>query len=249
MSRKTFGNNEAAHARNGGGLVAVIAEELRQAVLSGAFQAGEKLPSEAQLTARFSVSRTVIREAIAALRSDGLVEARQGAGVFVLERNQRPSLSLQVVDRERISVIIEMLELRAAVEIEAVALAAKRRSPAQDEAIHEAYRTIVNQARWGNSTTQADFAFHLAIANATNNTRFEEFLTIMGQALVPRSALEPAGAEYGAARYMPRIDEEHRMIAEAISACDEGAARDAMRRHLKGSQQRYREMIRSNANG
>lgn len=245
MAGGTSRSSAAVRPRNSGGLVAMVVKELRQAVLSGTFEAGEKLPSEAQLTARFRVSRTVIREAVAALRADRLVEARQGAGVFVLEHAARLSLPFQIIDRERISGIIEMLELRAAIEIEAVALAAKRRSPAQDEAIHEAHLKLLDLARTGNSTTQADFAFHLAIANATNNNRFEELLTIMGQSVIPRGALELSNDGFGAEQYLLYIDDEHRMIAEAISAGDEVAGREAMRLHLKGSQQRYRDLIRS----
>ena len=76
----------AGDARRGSGtLAAVISQALRDAIRSGRFRPGEKLPSEAKLTAEHSVSRTVIREAIAALRADGLVDPRQGAGVFVLE--------------------------------------------------------------------------------------------------------------------------------------------------------------------
>ena len=76
------------------------------------------------------MSRTVVREAIASLRADRLVEAKQGAGVFVLEPQavvQSPLLSLQNIDPERVSSMIEVLELRTAVEVEAAGLAALRR--------------------------------------------------------------------------------------------------------------------------
>lgn len=64
--------------------MAAVVAALREQIVGGRFAVGEKLPSEARLTEAFSVSRTVIREAIATLRADGLVEPRQGAGVFVL---------------------------------------------------------------------------------------------------------------------------------------------------------------------
>ncbi|HWT98856.1 MAG TPA: FadR/GntR family transcriptional regulator [Terriglobales bacterium] len=230
-------------------LVGKVSGELRQAILAGDFSPGEKLPSEAGLTQRFDVSRTVIREAIASLRADGLVEARHGVGVFVLT-NQPPASQavgasgLQPIDASRISSMIEMLELRAAVEIEAAGLAAARRSPAQMEAIFERFDDLGLLIAEGKPTTAADFAFHLAIANATNNPRFREFFEMMGRAVIPRSALQEGRVENTAAGYLEQIQAEHKLLAEAILARDEEAARDAVRTHLKGSLKRYRDLIR-----
>nr|WP_272213248.1 GntR family transcriptional regulator [Marinicella sp. W31]MDC2879197.1 GntR family transcriptional regulator [Marinicella sp. W31] len=116
-------------ARNGT-LVYKVSEALRKSILDGAYLPGEKLPSEAQLTQEHGVSRTVVREAVAALRSDGLVEPRQGAGVFVLDpisfafKRTNP-----MVDQDRIYTSLEILEARTPLEIEAAGLAALRRSP------------------------------------------------------------------------------------------------------------------------
>ncbi len=108
-------------------LVSRLGETLRQAIATGQFPPGSRLPSEAQLTEAHGVSRTVVREAIASLRADRLVEARQGAGVFVLEPSsavQPVMLSLSNIDLARVSSMIELLELRTAVEVEAAGLAA-----------------------------------------------------------------------------------------------------------------------------
>ncbi len=113
--------------RGSGSLVSRVGESLRQAILSGQYAAGDKLPSEHELTETHSVSRTVVREAVAALRSDGLVEVRQGAGIFVISPD--PALSGRKVDRPRVASDLEVLEIRTPVEIEAAGLAALRRSP------------------------------------------------------------------------------------------------------------------------
>lgn len=225
-------------------LVEAVRDGLRAEILSDAMKAGDKLPSEARLTERFGVSRTVVREAIASLRADGLVAARQGAGVFVLERKPSPAQPFQAVDPERISHMIEMLELRATVEIEAARLAAIRRSPAQEEEILQRMHTIEALIEQGAPTTEADFAFHMAIAEATNNPRFAEFLRLMGASMIPRAALQKDRAEVSSPAYLAHIADEHRAIAEAISNRDERAASHAMRTHLKGSEQRYRELLR-----
>jgi DNA-binding FadR family transcriptional regulator len=227
-----------------GNLVAKVVAELREQVESGALCVGDRLPSEARLTELFSVSRTVIREAIATLRADGLVEPRQGSGVFVLAPADIEARPFQIIDADKISSIIEMLELRVAVEMEAAALAATRRSPAQEEEIYDAEAQIRALAEQGQPTTEADFRFHRAIALATNNPRFVEFLDILGAALIPRSALRQSERDRSTDSYIALSSSEHRAIADAIAAGDCDGARDAMRQHLKGSQQRYRSLLR-----
>ncbi|MCT8998716.1 FadR/GntR family transcriptional regulator [Chelativorans intermedius] len=234
----------AEHRREGRvSLVSKVSDDLRRRIVEGELSVGEKLPSEAELTRHYAVSRTVVREAIAALRYENMVEPRQGAGVFV--RNNRPAggSPFPLADTARISSIIEILELRAAVEIEAAALAAQRRSPAQEEAIMERYDDINALIAEGRPTLEADRAFHLAIADATNNPRFREFLELLGPSAIPRAMLQP-GRETATKEYLLQIQEEHRRIAEAVSARDEDAARQAMRVHLIGSQQRYRARLR-----
>jgi DNA-binding FadR family transcriptional regulator len=228
-------------------LVDVVGQQLRQEILGGALKPGEKLPSESGLTEQYKVSRTVIREAIASMRADGLVEVRHGVGVFVRNARPFPAAGLLGTDTGRISSIIEMLELRAAVETEAAGLAAARRSPAQDEAIIERFEDIDRAMGRGIATSEADFEFHLAIADATNNPRFREFLELTGKKMIPRSFLQDQPDEIASADYMAQIQTEHRRIAEAISDRDEHAAREAMRLHLKGSQQRYRNLIRKSS--
>lgn len=223
-------------------LVATVADRLRASIVDGTLKPGDKLPSEVALTREHSVSRTVIREAISSLRADGLVEPRHGVGVFILG-GQAPVSAFQV-ETARISSIIEMLELRGAIEAEAAALAAARRSPAQEEAIHECYDDLSGLIAEGRATAEADFAFHMVIADATNNPRFREFLEMLGQNLIPRSLLQSGQQEATPPEYLEQIQAEHRRIADAIAARDEEAARHAMRVHLNGSQQRYRSLIR-----
>jgi DNA-binding FadR family transcriptional regulator len=228
-------------------LVDIVGQQLREQIVGGVLKPGEKLPSESGLTDRYKVSRTVIREAIASMRADGLVEVRHGVGVFVRHAKPLPVAGLLDTDTGRISSIIEMLELRAAVETEAAGLAAARRSPAQDEAIIERFEDIDRAMERRVATSEADFEFHLAIADATNNPRFREFLQLTGKRAIPRSFLQDQADEIASADYLAGIQTEHRRIAEAISDRDEHGAREAMRLHLKGSQQRYRSLIRRNS--
>lgn len=231
--------------KNRRNLVAEVSGKLREFILSGALETGDKLSSEAGLTREYNVSRTVVREAIASLRADGLVEVRHGVGVFVREPVE-DTTTFKPVDRARISSMIELLELRAAIEIEAAGLAAERRSPAQEEILFERFDDLNRLIAANQSTVAADLALHLAVADSTNNPRFREFLMLMGEHLIPRSAL-PENVESEAPEgYIDQIQLEHRALIQAVSERDITGARDAMRAHLKGSQERYRRLIRGN---
>ena len=224
-----------------------MAASLREQIVGGSFEPGSRLPSEAQLCRDHKVSRTVVREAVAALRADGLVESRQGAGVFVLKQEPPPELPFQDIQYDRISSMIEVLEIRTAVEVEAAGLAARRRSPQQEETIVEALRAVRAQREAGQSTSATDFGFHLAIADATNNPRFSEFLSLLGNGMIPRATLRLESSGPVSGKYFAQIDGEHEKIVTAILEGDGDAARLAMQEHLEGSRARYRALLRAHS--
>lgn len=225
-------------------LTARVIEDLRAEILGGQLTPGDKLPTESALIDRFGVSRTVIREAVAELRADRLVESRHGVGVFVLDRPEPATAAIHLPPFSKISDMIEELELRAAVEIEAAGLAAQRASPAQEAEIEDLHRRFAGLARQGAPSAEADYAFHMAIARATNNPRFESFLAQLGRRTIPREKLRDASGEAPPPADAARLEQEHREVAEAIARHDVGAARAAMRAHLVGSAERYRALAR-----
>jgi len=224
-----------------------VISSLRREIESGNLTPGSKLPTEPALTEQFGVSRTVVREAIAALKADGLLEPRQGAGVFVLAPAPRKNTgSIFDVDFAQISDVLEILELRMAVEIEAAGLACARSSVAQQAKIYEALREMEFQVQSGSPAEKADYEFHRAIADATNNRRYGEFLEYLGDKTIPRAQLrrKPTEAEDQKA-YMEKILAEHHRIYDAISLRDAEGAREAMREHLSQSQARYQSLLRT----
>ncbi|MFV0336608.1 MAG: FadR/GntR family transcriptional regulator [Tropicimonas sp.] len=223
-------------------LVSSVRAALLDQIGRGKYEPGDRLPSEARLTEEFSVSRTVIREAIAALRADRVVESRQGAGIFVLRPEKLDLLAFRGVDPGRISSTIELLEIRTAVECEAAALAALRRSPVDGDAIAEALWNFMDLAKAGKSTSAADFQLHMAIAQATQNSRFPEFLSLVGPGSIPRQTLE--SDESDLTGYLDVLCEQHEAIVRAILEGDDQRARAEMREHLRGSQARYRFLLR-----
>lgn len=217
---------ESLADRTAGQLLAFIADRhLRD---------GDRLPPEHELTAALSVSRTVLREAVAGLRAQGRLTSRRGSGVFVAT----PKLGIRLApdDTGSIPDLLRTMELRAAVEIEAAGLAARRRNAAQLDAIRTAFAATL---RRGRETAPADFAFHRAIADATGNDRFGWFLDELGPALIPRGRLRASSVTQD---YYALLEAEHRAILTAIETGDVSLAHDAMRQHLGGSTQRYTEL-------
>ena len=217
---------------------------LRSQILSGKLVPGHKLPTESRLTETYGVSRTVVREAIAALAADGLVEPRQGAGVFVVEH---PASAFSAISAElgnKISHALNVLEVRMGVEIESAGLAAQRRNSAQEAQIYEAYADFDRLLSSRQATGKSDFAIHRAIAAATSNPFYVEVLDALGSRTIPCDVASPWGTESVlTVEYQAGLQREHWKILKAISAGDPQGARDAMRAHLSASQQRYRDRL------
>jgi len=241
MALKDNSNTATGRRRS---LVKDLVTELRDSILNGEIPVGQKLPSEAALTEKRAVSRTVVREAVAALRSEGFVEPRQGAGVFVIGIQSKFPVNFEGLETEKLSSLVEMMEFRIAVEAESAALAAERRSPAQEEKILEALEAIDDAVSDGKPTGPLDLEFHLAIAEATNNPRFVEFLTLLGKRAIPRARISERDEMEPDSAYLEQLSTEHRRIYEAISDRDSQEARLAMHNHLEWGMKRYQNLRR-----
>lgn len=229
-------------------LAEMVVDALRKRIGSGEFGPGAKLPTEGQLTVHFGVSRTVVREAIAALAADGTVQPRQGAGVFVLASAASAFTAIGGETSNKISVALNVLEVRMGIEIESAGLAAQRRSNSQEAAIQEAWNEFGRLLKLGNPTGKTDFAFHRAIAAATNNPFYIEVLDALGSRTIPCDVASPWGTESVLTyEYQVGLHEEHKRIMHAISAQNSEAARAAMREHLSRSQDRYRARLAEQA--
>ena len=222
-----------------------VVSALRDQILGGQILPGQKLPTEGQMTETFRVSRTVIREAMASLAADGLVESRQGAGVFVLEH---PTLAFGSFsqDIKKVSQAINVLEVRMGIEIESAGLAAQRHNAAQEARIQEAFFEFERLLNLGEPTGKADFAFHREIASATNNPFYVEIIDALGDRTIPCDRNSPwYSVEVLSSEYLAGLQREHLLILKAISASDPDAARAAMRAHLVAAQNRYRYRLTS----
>jgi len=220
-----------------------VVERLAAEIASGRLTPGAQLPTEQEMTAALGVSRTVVREAVAVLRAEGLVETRQGVGAFVVRDVQRRPFRIDPDELRSIAEVVKVMELRTGVEVEAASLAAERASVGSRRRIASALSAIDAALARGESAIDEDFAFHQAIAAATENPHFMRFLEFLGRFLIPRQSVRiglKSGKELRS--YLERIQTEHRAIATAIEGADVSGARRAMRRHLLGSRQRYQRL-------
>jgi GntR family transcriptional repressor for pyruvate dehydrogenase complex len=219
-----------------------LIERLTVDIVSGKLPAGARLPTEQQLIAAAGVSRTVVREAVAALRAEGLVVTRQGVGAFVAASPRRP-FRIHAGELHSLREVIEVMELRTGIEIEAAGLATERATPADLRTIADAYAAIELAFRRGDAAVDEDFAFHCRIAEATANPQFVRFLEYLGRFIIPRQTVRIAtGSARERQAYFDRIQGEHREILQAIRSHAVAKARAAMRRHLLNSRRRYRKL-------
>jgi DNA-binding FadR family transcriptional regulator len=218
-------------------------------IRGGRLAPGTRLPTEQMLTKELGVSRTVVREAVAALRADGLVVTRRGSGAFVADPSAGP-FRIGPPRATSLSDVLNVMELRLAVEVQAAGLAAERANRKQLGSIRTAWRAIDAALTRGEGAVVEDFAFHRAIAEATGNDQFPRFLAYLGSHVIPRQSVRldmdtPAERRL----YLERIQAEHTRIVTAIADREAAEARRAMRDHLTRSLERYRTLAGGNRNG
>jgi DNA-binding FadR family transcriptional regulator len=224
-------------------LSAEVVDRLAEQIISGKLPAGAKLPSEQEMMRGMGVSRTVVREAVSALRARGLVITRQGAGAFVDRDTGRQPYVIDPDGLGSLNSVLDILELRMAVECEAAAIASERATTIQIKAIREAQRVFIRAISSGERAIKEDFAFHQSIALATQNNRFVEFLEFLGRLIIPRQSIRSfEGSPDSLRKYLGQIEKEHEAISHAIGTHLPKKAREAMRRHLLNSRERYREL-------
>lgn len=226
-----------------GNLAEIVVAKLAERIDSGLYAPGEKIPSSAQLCEEFGVSRTVIREALTSLKVGGRVIARQGAGVYVTEKDTK-TLNFEISRIEDIRSAMQILELRLGVEMQSVALAATRRTP---EALAEIARAYDHLETLDTDDVEvearADFEFHLAIARATRNPHFPSFLeAVMGEINFDLT-LKHKQSSRAYKTYLKKVNKEHSAILAAITQGDAKAAKNALIQHLEESLNRYRTML------
>ncbi|MFL2001834.1 FadR/GntR family transcriptional regulator [Microbacterium sp. A1-JK] len=202
-----------------------VSRLLLERIQAGEWEVGEKLPGETTLAPQLGVGRSTMREAIRQLAGRGVLVSRQGAGVFLRALAPTDDWDSLVMRTN----IVAILEARIAVECEAAALAAARRTDADLVDIRAALASRDLARDDIVERVDADTAFHRSIVAASQNALlvelFDTFAARSRDAMVQMLALS---AE-------PATDADQRLhadIVEAIAAGDAAGASDRSRRHL-----------------
>ncbi|MBC9943195.1 FadR family transcriptional regulator [Leucobacter sp. cx-328] len=211
------------------------AELLLERIRSGEWEIGAKLPSEMTLVPELGVGRSTVREAIRQLAGRGILTSRQGAGVFVTAFEASEDLS----DVLRRADIAAVLEARIAIETEAAALAAARRTGADLDDLRAALAERERDFPDVVSLVAADTAFHRAVIVASHNPvlveLFDSFAPRLRDAMVEMLELPRAGGVGSADRghEIEPDNEAHEALIKAIIERDAQTAARESRSHLE----------------
>ena len=222
----------------------MVLDGTRHSIIAGDFRPGERLPTESQLQEMWGVSRSVVREAMKVLESQGLVRIEQGRGTFVSDsthnepmRQQLEWALLRAAPHDEATGAAPpldqwdaLLDVRLVFEVGAAERAARHAGAADLAAMQEAIAKMRGCPDDAAACSEVDFDFHRAIARATRNPLWPTLLGSLHELLRrylelahhgPQNALMTAG--------------EHEAVLAAIRAGDGPAAAEAMRRHLQTS--------------
>ncbi|MES2318375.1 MAG: FadR/GntR family transcriptional regulator [Pseudomonadota bacterium] len=207
-------------------LYRVVANRIRELIRDENMRAGQRLPAERELSAKLSVSRASLREALIALELGGFVEVRGGSGVYVSEQATAQADVTEVGPGP-----FEVLSARRLIESEVAALAAKMATDKQIDAIMTAVVEMERDHEDRASNEQADRNFHLAIARATGNSAMVGVIDYLWN---QRGSLwHKLKEHFQTEELRQQTLMDHRKILEAIASHDAVGARQAMRAHLE----------------
>jgi GntR family transcriptional repressor for pyruvate dehydrogenase complex len=148
----------------------IVLAVLVDAIRGGAFAPGDMLPKERDLAERLEISRPVLRQAFAVLRSAGIVSARRGpGGGTVVESLENLNRVLAHIEGETRFELRQVLEVRRANEPYAAVLCSERASEADFELLQKLVEDLPNHLETPHSAIEADLRFHLMVAEKSGN--------------------------------------------------------------------------------
>ena len=204
-----------------------IADKLREMIIQEEMKTGAKLPAEAELMARFGVSRSTVREAVKILQTEHIVDIRQGQGTFLCAMPGLASdpLGLRFADQEEL--IAQLLETRLLVEPGVAALAAQRRTEKDLMQMKLLLDRMDNAYLHGEDYTPFDFEFHSVIAQCTRNDVVGRLLPTIHESI--QAGYHHTQRVEGSYQ---RASQCHLEMYRGIMEGDSDRARQAAQRHM-----------------
>jgi GntR family transcriptional repressor for pyruvate dehydrogenase complex len=212
-----------------------IVDQIKQLILDGQIKPGDKLPSERHLVESFRVSRASIREALSALEMMGLLEVKTGEGAYIrqLQADSMAASLTWALSMEKGSVL-ELLEVRKMIEVQAAGHAADRITNVELDELESILNSMrMNLYKIGKIGEKADHSFHYNIAKATHNKITIRLMDTISDHL--QHLIKASRSKLYEGKYTPEIlYEEHVKILLALRRRDVNEAREQMIRHLEG---------------
>ena len=213
-----------------------VADFLISEIEIGAFKLGELLPSEAELSEQFKVSRTVIREALGRLKYDGLLESNQGSKSKVAAKSAKRAFRMKKLDANNFLEIGYLYEFRAILESEAAALAAKRRTEDNLDNLKNLIEVMNQACQDAFDATNENVEFHKAVTKASKNPFLSDFMNFLGNRILD---LVQADRDLSQHMGLPlEVQNEHITIFKAIKQQKPDKAREAVLMHIKNAAKR-----------
>lgn len=224
-----------------------VAHHLEQLIWDGGYQPGHKIPSERQLTQRLGVSRTLVREALKELQGRGIIETQHGKGSFVAcvisEAAKDSVLNRLFQDHSR--TLYDLLEVREQMEGQAAKLAAERGTSKDFHQITKAFKVM--EAGDSKNNAQQDYAFHLAIAEASHNPILIHLLNSI-KSFTLESVRASVDNLSHREQFKLQMDKHHKQIYNAIMSRHAKWAQKAAMAHIHHVRESLRE-IEKNEHG
>jgi GntR family transcriptional repressor for pyruvate dehydrogenase complex len=205
---------------------------IKDKIKDGIYKPGDRLPSEEEMSKYFDVSKTVIREAMSVLKSNGLIESRPGLGTFLRQAPGSsavtPIISMLLLTEFP---LVEILELRRGLEVEAASLAAERATDEEISVLMKKNDAMLEAIQNGRLAIEEDYGFHKAIFYATHNSALIKVFNSISSVLKEGISVSKIQSSDIPGRHMEGCV-EHLEIIQAISERDSKKGRQTMRKHL-----------------
>jgi DNA-binding FadR family transcriptional regulator len=215
-----------------------VERNITDLIIEGYYRQGDKIPNETDLSKKFEVSRSTVREAIKTLVSRNILEIRRGSGTFVCEKPgiADDPLGFRFIS-DKIGLALDLLEIRLLLEPHIAEKAAERAGDEEIKDIVAQCDALEDIILKGTSYEEEDVLFHTKIAQAAKNAVIPTLIPVINSAIfllmrVTNTALRKETIL------------THRAIADAIQVRNGTGARNAMMEHIMYNQ-RFVEKLKS----
>jgi GntR family transcriptional repressor for pyruvate dehydrogenase complex len=247
MARTKTDIFKALNSEKNGTTAEEVVTRLRDMIHGGELHSGDRLPPERDLAKLLGVSRPTLRAGIRSLSTVGILQSRQGAGTFVAEAEESPTLDsspLRMLSALHGFTSDEMFEARLALEMSIAGLAAERATSEQMTLMAEEVAGMFASLDEPEQYLVHDMQFHQTIAAASNNRILTALMNMVATIL-----FDTRSKTVKRAKDLKQSAEQHRNIYRAMRERDPEAARGAMHDHLIETQKAQRLEEKENGSG